>query len=46
VLSTPRSLDLAHLRTARWFHAREPLRRFVTLDAAQELSARELGLPT
>ena len=45
VVSTPRSLDLAHLRTALWFHAREPLRRFVTLDADQAQSARELGLP-
>ena len=44
-VSTPRSLDLAHLRTAMWFHAREPLRRFVTLDEAQADAARELGLP-
>ena len=45
VVSTPRSLDLAHLRAALWFHAREPLTRFVTLDANQRQSARELGLP-
>ncbi|MCZ6794019.1 MAG: type II toxin-antitoxin system VapC family toxin [Planctomycetota bacterium] len=45
VVSTPRSLDLAHLRTALWFHAREPLTRFVTLDQAQVQAARELGLP-
>ena len=45
VVSTPRSLDLAHLRTALWFHAREPLTRFVTLDNAQAQAARELGLP-
>jgi hypothetical protein len=45
VVTTPRSLDLAHLRTALWFHEREPLRRFVTLDASQEQGARELGLP-
>src|SRR5687767_9245132 len=25
VVSTPRTLDLAHLRTALWFHQREPL---------------------
>lgn len=45
VVSTPRSLDLAHLRTALWFHDREKLTRFVSLDDGQLLSARELGLP-
>ncbi len=45
VVSTPRSLDLAHLRTAMWFHQAEPLTRFVTLDEAQDQAARELGLP-
>ena len=45
IISTPRSLDLAHLRTALWFHEREPLRRFVSLDAGQTQAARELGLP-
>jgi hypothetical protein len=45
IVSTPRSLDLAHLRTALWFHEREPLRRFVSLDTAQIQAARELGLP-
>ena len=45
VVSTPRSLDLAHLRTALWFHQREPLTRFVSLDTAQTQAARELGLP-
>jgi prevent-host-death family protein len=40
-----RSLGLAHLRTALWFHAREPLSRFVSLDTAQTQAARELGLP-
>ena len=44
-VSTPRSLDLAHLRTALWFHAAEPLDRFVTLDVSQEEAAKELGLP-
>ena len=44
-LATPRSLDLAHLRTALWFHAAAPIDRFVTLDTAQELAAKELGLP-
>lgn len=45
VVTTPRSLDLAHLRTALWFHRREPLTRFVTLDETQAAAARELGLP-
>jgi predicted nucleic acid-binding protein len=44
-IATPRSLDLAHLRTALWFHAAEPIERFVTLDASQAEAARELGLP-
>jgi hypothetical protein len=44
-ISTPRSLDLVHLRTALWFHAREPIARFVTMDVGQEEAARELGLP-
>ena len=45
VVSTPRSLDLAHLRTALWFHQRQALTRFVSLDAPQNQAARELGLP-
>jgi hypothetical protein len=45
VVSIPRSLDLAHLRTALWFHTREKLTRFVSLDEEQTLSARVLGLP-
>jgi len=44
-VATPRSLDLAHLRTALWFHASEPIDRFVTMDASQAQAARELGLP-
>jgi hypothetical protein len=44
-ISTPRSLDMAHLRTALWFHRQEPIDRFVTLDQPQERAARELGLP-
>jgi hypothetical protein len=46
VVSTPRSLDLAHLRTAFWFHAAEPIDRFVTMDESQSGAAKELGLPT
>ena len=45
VITTPRSLDLAHLRTALWYHQREPLTRFVSLDQAQIQGATELGLP-
>lgn len=41
----PRSLDLLHLRTAQWFHAQEPITRFVSLDQTQNQAARELGLP-
>ena len=44
-IATPRSLDLAHLRTALWFHAPEHIDRFVTLDGSQEQAAKELGLP-
>jgi hypothetical protein len=44
-VTTPRSLDLAHLRSALWFHASERIDRFVTLDGSQEQAARELGLP-
>jgi len=42
---TPRSLDLAHIRTALWFHATERIDRFITMDASQEEAAKELGLP-
>ncbi len=44
-VATPRSLDLAHLRTALWFHRQEPLQRFVSCDEGQMQAARELGLP-
>jgi hypothetical protein len=44
-VTTPRSLDLAHLRTALWFHAVDKIDRFVTMDASQENAAKELGLP-
>jgi len=44
-VSTPRSLDLAHLATAMWFHGQEPLTRFLSLDRDQLQAARELGLP-
>jgi hypothetical protein len=44
-VATPRSLDLAHLRTALWFQATGTFDRFVTMDAAQERAAQEVGLP-
>ena len=44
-IATPRSLDLAHLRTALWFHSEQPLARFVTIDAVQRQAARDVGLP-
>ena len=44
-IATPRSLDLAHLRTALWFHAAEHIERFVTMDGSQEQAAKELALP-
>jgi hypothetical protein len=44
-LRTPRSLDLVHLRTALWFHRQDPLDGYLTNDASQRESARELGLP-
>ena len=43
-VATPRSLDLVHLRTALWFHAEQPIERFVTVDVAQAQAAQELGL--
>jgi hypothetical protein len=44
-VTTPRSLHLAHRRSALWFHAGERIDRFVTLDDSQQEAARELGLP-
>lgn len=44
-VATPRSLDLAHLRTALWFHRDARITRFVTMDSSQEEAAEELGLP-
>ena len=44
-IATPRSLDLAHLRTALWVHAAEPIDRFVSMDSPQREAAKELGLP-
>jgi predicted nucleic acid-binding protein len=44
-VTTPRSLDLVHLRTALWFDEAESIHRFVTMDGSQAQAARELGLP-
>ena len=44
-VSTPRSLDLVHLRTALSFHSVEPIDRFVTNDESQRQAAEEVGLP-
>ena len=44
-IATPRSPDLAHLRTALWFHADGPIDRFVTMDGSQAQAAKELALP-
>lgn len=45
-IAIPRSLDLAHLRTALAWHVDHPLTRFVTKDSGQRHAARDLGLPT
>jgi hypothetical protein len=45
-VSTPRSLDLVHLRTALSFNSVEPIDRFITSDEPQRQAAKELGLPT
>lgn len=44
-VTTPKSLDLAHLRTALWFHRRQRLDGYLTLDEHQQQAAQELGLP-
>lgn len=42
---TPRSIDLIHLRTARWFAEHGGLAKFITTDAVQLKAAEEIGLP-
>lgn len=44
-VKTPRASDLAHLRTALWFHRQSPLYGFMTFDTHQKEAAIELGLP-
>jgi hypothetical protein len=46
LVSTPRWLDLVHLRTALWFHAQAPLTKVVSCDESLLAAARELSLPT
>lgn len=43
-IQTPRSNDLIHLRTARWFQNNGGLEKFVTLDQNQKRSAIDFGL--
>ena len=43
-VQTPRSNDLVHLRTARWFLENGGLEAFVTLDRAQGETAKDFGL--
>ncbi len=42
----PRSLDLIHIRTAKWFQSHGGLAKFVTADNHQRAAAQEVGLPT
>lgn len=44
-IKTPRSLDLAHLRAAKWFQNNGGLQQFITLDEHQKEAAVEMGLP-
>jgi hypothetical protein len=44
-IQTPRSADLAHLRTAKWFQGNGGLHLFVSLDVRQLSAAESLGLP-
>ncbi|MBI4366961.1 MAG: PIN domain-containing protein [Deltaproteobacteria bacterium] len=44
-VSTPRSNDLLHLRTARWFQEHGGLTGFLTLDRHQRRAAEDFGLP-
>jgi hypothetical protein len=44
-VTTPRSLDLAHIRAALWFHNDAGIDRFLTMDTSQANAAKELGLP-
>ena len=41
----PRSLDLIHIRTAKWFQSQGSLEKFITTDDHQRAAAQEVGLP-
>lgn len=43
-VAMPKSLDLAHLKTALWFQKSNPNLVFLSLDEKQKLAAKELGL--
>lgn len=43
-VALPRTLDLVHLRTARWFAEHEPALHFLTLDLPQRRAAQEMQL--
>lgn len=44
-IQIPRSSDLVHLRTARWFQDHGGLETFLTLDVKQRRAAQEFSLP-
>lgn len=45
LIRTPKSADMAHLRTAQWFMANGGLAKFISLDEQQLRAAHEIGLP-
>ncbi len=44
-VTTPKTADLIHLRTALWFLNQGDFKLFVTTDHLQKKAAKELGLP-
>lgn len=44
-VTTPKSADLIHLRTALWFHENEALDLFLTTNKQQAIAAAEFGMP-
>jgi len=44
-MTTPKSADLIHLRTALWFLDNGGLNAFITTDKQQAIAAAEFGLP-
>jgi uncharacterized protein with PIN domain len=43
-VTTPKSADLIHIRTAIWFMQHKSLYKFLTLDKNQKTAAKEMGL--